>query len=141
MGIFEFISGLVSPLSKLIEQVFPNEVDKMGAKAELLRIQTSFSEKLIDYETKLLDAQSKIIVAEAQSDSWITRSWRPITMLSFTFILIYTWISPAFGLPLVVIPDQLWTVIEIGLGGYVGGRSLEKTVPAIVNALKSKEKT
>ena len=141
MGIFEFISGLMSPISKIVEQVFPNEVDKMGAKAELLKIQTAFSEKLLDYETKLLEGQTKIITAEASSGNWLTSSWRPITMLSFVFIVIYTWISPAFGLAKVDIPPELWTVIQIGLGGYIGGRSLEKTVPAIVEAFKSKEKT
>ena len=38
-----------------------------------------------------------------------------------------------------VIPDQLWTVVQIGLGGYVAGRSLEKTASSVVRVLKSKD--
>ena len=38
-----------------------------------------------------------------------------------------------FSIPVpefMVIPEQVWTLITIGLGGYVGGRSGEKMVKA-----------
>ena len=31
---------------------------------------------------------------------------------------------------------KLWSIVELGLGGYVIGRSVEKIVPAIAGALK-----
>jgi hypothetical protein len=31
---------------------------------------------------------------------------------------------------------KLWNIVEIGLGGYVIGRSAEKTLPRIVEVLK-----
>jgi hypothetical protein len=40
-----------------------------------------------------------------------------------------------FGLQLTV-PDQMWDLIKIGVGGYVVGRSAEKAGPAMVAAFK-----
>jgi len=141
VGIYDFISGLVSPVANLIEHLLPSDVDKMQVKSELLKIQTAFAEKSLAYEQAVLDAQTKIIVAEAQADSWLTRSWRPITMLTFVFMILYTWIAPAFKLPVVQIPSDLWDLIKIGLGGYTVGRSVEKIVPTVMSAMKEKEKT
>ncbi|MEW5890749.1 MAG: 3TM-type holin [Pseudomonadota bacterium] len=34
-----------------------------------------------------LEKSASVVVAEAQSESWITRSWRPITMLTFVGLI------------------------------------------------------
>jgi len=31
---------------------------------------------------------------------------------------------------------KLWDIVQLGLGGYVIGRSVEKVVPAIAGAIK-----
>ena len=54
-------------------------------------------------------------------------------MLSFVFLIMY---SQFTGMP---IPPDLWTVLQIGLGGYLGGRSVEKSVEGVVKVMKSKE--
>jgi len=33
---------------------------------------------------------------------------------------------------------QAWSLLQIGLGGYVVGRSVEKIAPAITSAIKGK---
>ncbi len=135
MNIFKLISSLFSPAAELIDSLHTSADERLRAKAVLLQIQTEVINRTIEYESRLLDAQSSIIVAEAQSDSWLTRSWRPITMLTFVVLIVLSFFTA------VPIPDDLWFVIKLGLGGYVGGRSLEKTVPAVVNALKQREET
>ena len=37
--------------------------------------------------------------------------------------------------------EQAWTLLQIGLGGYVVGRSAEKVTTGITKALKKKEET
>jgi 1,4-dihydroxy-2-naphthoate octaprenyltransferase len=77
-----------------------------------------------------------VIVAEAQSGSWLTRSWRPITMLTFLWLIVsywYGWHAANLSDALV---GELFTIIKIGLGGYVIGRSGEKIAPVIAKALK-----
>ncbi|MCS7280543.1 MAG: hypothetical protein NZ583_02795 [Desulfobacterota bacterium] len=36
--------------------------------------------------------------------------------------------APLFRLPSLEIPPDMWTLLEIGIGGYVVGRSAEKIV-------------
>jgi hypothetical protein len=89
----------------------------------------------------IVEAQSKVLVAEAQSKSWLTASWRPLVMLSFASILIYSFfVGPMFKLPTVPVPDDLWTLMKIGIGGYVGGRSVEKLAEILPRSLKRGKK-
>jgi hypothetical protein len=94
------------------------------------------AQSTVDYESKLLDAKSSIITAEAKSDSWIARNWRPITMLTFLVLIV----CDSFGVLHQPLAPQMWTLLQLGLGGYVVGRSVEKTagplVGAIVTAMK-----
>jgi hypothetical protein len=57
-------------------------------------------------------------------------------MITFGILIVLRWlgwsahgISEAEAL-------KLWGIVEIGLGGYVIGRSAEKTLPRIVEVLK-----
>lgn len=134
MGIFSLISGAIKPLTNLVDELHTSDDERLKAKTILIEIERQLASDYISYESKLVDAKSSIIVAEAQSSSWITRSWRPITMLTFVALIVMSFFSQ------IPIPPDLWFVIKLGLGGYVGGRSLEKTLPAVVGALKAKEK-
>jgi hypothetical protein len=89
----------------------------------------------------IVEAQSKVLIAEAQSKSWLTASWRPLVMLSFASILIYSFfIGPMLELKTVPVPGDLWTLMKIGIGGYVGGRSVEKLAEILPRALKRGKK-
>lgn len=84
---------------------------------------------MIDYEINLNEAKSKIIQSETVG-TWLQRSWRPILMLAFGFILIYEYfISSIFSLPKSNLPEMFWELLNLGLGGYIIGRSAEKIVP------------
>lgn len=85
---------------------------------------------------------ANIVRAEAQSSNWLTTSWRPLTMLVFVALIV----CRMFGVTSVHVPDaeylQLWDLVKLGLGGYVIGRSVEKTagpiVAAVTTAIKGK---
>jgi hypothetical protein len=81
----------------------------------------------INYESKLLESQSKIIESEAKGDSWLQRNWRPLLMVICMFIILNNYVLvPYFGIPVAVLDDHIWTLMEMGVTGYVAGRSLEK---------------
>lgn len=115
-------------LGKVIDNFFPSAEEK--ARAELLKAQvvTEMNASI----QRQIDSQVSVIVAEAQSKSWLTNSWRPILMLSFTAIIVnnyilYPYLSAFWhGAPLLPIPVDLWDLLKIGVGGYVVGRSAEK---------------
>ena len=132
-GPLSFISGLIKPVTGLIDNLHTSDEERLEAKGVLLELQTGLMSQTLAYEQKLAESQASIIVAEATANSWLTRTWRPITMLTFVGLVVW---SQFTGME---IPDDLWFVIKIGLGGYVGGRSLEKSVESIVKAMKAKE--
>jgi hypothetical protein len=111
--------------------------------AKILALQAQHEENLrkmnLDYQTALVTAQAGTIQAEARSDSWLAANWRPILMLTFTFIVAMNYaIIPMAGwfgahaTPLALPPD-MWDLLKIGIGGYIVGRSGEK----ITRSLKS----
>lgn len=131
------LGGLFEVGAKLIDRLFPDQVARDKAKVELLTMQANG-------ELEELKVRMSVIVAEAQSDSWLASNWRPLTMLSFVFIIFNNWVLypyfKAFGLPVIYleVPVNVWDIIEIGLGGYVVGRSGEKIASSVAEVLKKK---
>ena len=90
------------------------------------RFKNILTDIVLKYNAQVIQAQSEILKTE-MTGNWLQRSWRPIIMLSFGFIILYYYfLSPVFGLPGIDLPDRFWSLLEIGLGGYVIGRSVEK---------------
>jgi len=80
--------------------------------------------------------QTEIIVAEAKGN-WIQRSWRPILMLAFGFIVIYVkFLAPLFDLTIPELENEFWNLLQIGIGGYVIGRTGEKMMKSYSDTKK-----
>ncbi len=80
--------------------------------------------------------RASIITAEAQGESWLQRNWRPLLMLNFAALITARWLG--YGAPNLT-PDlelKLLDIVQIGVGGYVIGRSVEKVAPHIANAMR-----
>lgn len=111
--------------SKLIDRFFPDPAEAATKKMELFALQQKG--ELVEMESAM-----RVIVAEAKSDHFIVAAWRPITMLVFVFIIANTYIIyPYLSLfwpdaPSTPIPESLWDLLKIGIGGYVAGRTGEK---------------
>ncbi len=79
-------------------------------------------QRVFMYEQATLEAKAKIIHAEASSKHWLTANWRPITMLTFLVLVV----GDSLGFLPNDLNEEAWFLLEIGLGGYVVGRSGEK---------------
>ena len=132
-GPLGFIGKILEPVTGLVDKLHTSDDERLEAKAVLLQLQTALMTQTLDYEKQLANAQRDIIVSEAQANSWLTRTWRPITMLTMVALIVVAQFTE------MEIPPDLWFVIKLGLGGYVGGRSVEKSVSSVVKAMKSKE--
>jgi hypothetical protein len=132
MGWFDLVSGIFKPIADVIDHVLPSGDAKIQLQQKMLEAQMQAASQTMDYEKQLLDAQSKIIQAEANSQSWIARNWRPITMLTFLALVVcdsFNWLPNRLA-------EQAWELLKIGLGGYVIGRSAEKVAVPIMTAFK-----
>ena len=128
MGLVNFDLGDVGSLFKDIREAITGKaIDDPNKKAELLM-------KLEQAEQATQQLQAKVIATEASSEHWITSAWRPITMLVFVAIIANNYILvpyfQSFGLhiPSLVLNNQMWDLLKIGIGGYIVGRSAEKVV-------------
>jgi hypothetical protein len=110
---------------KIIDKIWPDPAKAAEAKTKLFELQQAG-------ELKELDSAMQIITAEAKSEHFLVSAWRPITMLTFVFIvannyIIYPYLSLFWdNAPMLEIPPDLWDLLKIGIGGYVAGRTGEK---------------
>ena len=114
---------------KLIDRLWPSPEDAAKAKLQLFEMAQKG-------ELTELSARADIIKQEAASESWLASSWRPITMLTFTSLIVARWFGIAAPNLSVEEYLKLWDIVQLGLGGYVMGRSAEKVLPTIANILK-----
>jgi len=127
MNFFKLIGSIFTPLAELVDNVHTSDEERLQIKQKMFELQVQAFNKAEEYETALLKAKSTIITAEAQSSSWVASNWRPITMLTFLGLVV----MDSFGVLSTPLAPQAWTLLQIGLGGYVVGRSAEKVTKVI----------
>jgi len=134
-GVLEKIADVAMQTARLAAE---RKISEEEARA---RIASSAYELL----AREAEAARDVIVAEARSESWLTRNWRPMVAISFALVvLFYALILPVavgwFGLPPVKVGDVLlgWVMqaVMLALGGYIGGRSAEKIARIIMTGKK-----
>lgn len=133
-GLWDFIAGpatsLVDSVGGVIDNLHTSDDEKNEAKRKLAQIERGFYGQVVEADTEWVKAQASVIQAEANSQSWLARNWRPILMLVFTYIIAHNFvIAPMFSIEAVEIPPNMWDLIKIGIGGYVIGRTTEKILP------------
>ena len=132
MGLSDLVSGLFKPITDVIDHLTVSGEDKAKIQLAIVTGQIAAAQSTMDYERQLLDGQQKVVAAEASSSSWLTASWRPITMLTFLSLVV----CDSFGWLHSPLAPQAWTLLQIGLGGYTIGRSVEKLVPTVIGVMK-----
>ena len=123
------IPALLPILSKVAGNLFPDAEAKAKAESEMALA-------LLASQKELETAAAGIVRAEASSSNWLASSWRPVVMLTFAGLIVARW----FGWAAPNLSEaeylKLWDIVELGLGGYVIGRSAEKILPGVAQALK-----
>jgi len=121
---------LLPAITSILDKVIPDPKAKAEAQLKLLELAQSGA-------LKELDASMQVVVAEAKSEHILTATWRPITMLTFVAIIannyiLYPYISLFWAdAPLLDIPNQMWALLNIGIGGYVVSRGAEKVAKTL----------
>ena len=119
------IAALIPAITAIIGKV----VDKaVPDKAEAERLKAELTMQLLQLNRDELKSASSIILAEAQGGSWLQRNWRPMLMVWFAGLVGAYW----FGFTPENLHEssinELFNLVQIGVGGYIVGRSGEKIV-------------
>lgn len=121
---------LQGPVSQILDKHIADRQTRDKLAAEL-------QQSLLDQMAKEQEAQASVIIAESKSEHWLTANWRPLLMMMLMgFLLLVGLVIPMLDLLAghaipyhprwADLPQGFWEFLSIGMGGYIGGRSLEK---------------
>lgn len=117
---------------QVAKNLFPDPADE----AKRLETQNQFQLAVMQQAQAIEQAAAEIVKTEAASGHWLAANWRPLLMLVFGGLIVARW----FGWAAPNLSEaeylKLWDIVQLGLGGYVIGRSVEKVVPAIAEAVR-----
>ncbi|MCX4290998.1 MAG: 3TM-type holin [Odoribacter sp.] len=111
----KLLSGLIGEIGGVVNTLSVSSKEKKRIEAELLQAVNK-------HEEELNRSRAAIIRSETQGN-WLQRSWRPVVMLVFAVIVLA---GTFWELPILADTSRFWDLLEIGIGGYVIGRSAEK---------------
>jgi hypothetical protein len=135
--LLNMVTGLMNgPVTKALDAFVKDQELRRKLESEL---QT----KLTDHLGKAQELEQAIILAEIKSEHWLTRSWRPLLMLTLLgFIVFVGLVIPVLDMILgkpvsfnprwQALPSQFWDFLSVGVGGYIGGRTLEKVAGQVI---------
>ena len=128
-AIASFVSSLFAPAQAIISKVVTSDHERLELANELATIQSKVQDRLIELQEKALEADVKIREAELNSSSWLSSNWRPITVLT-CFVLI---VLSSFNL--CKLDPKILDIFQYLIGGYAGGRTIEKVTASISDAI------
>jgi len=133
--------GAVAPLAKILFSTIEKSVPDKDLQEKL---KSQLQTQLLQSNTAELQAAAKIVEAEAKA-GWFAASWRPLLMYVLIFILVWNYVlGPVIlfffkAVITIQLPGDVWTLLQIGLGGYVVGRSAESVARTMANRPANKE--
>lgn len=135
-GAAQLAMGLMhGPVMKVLEAYVGDLELRRKLAAEL-------EQQALSYVSRTAELGAGVVMAEVQSEHWLSRNWRPMLMvLLMGFLVVIGLLLPLADLlagrtiPFAprwhLLPEGFWQFLTVGMGGYIGGRSLEKVAGAI----------
>lgn len=119
---------LVSATGNVLDNLITNPEERLKARQAI-------GEAIMGRLNELASYQRDILNTELQGTK-LQRNWRPLVMLAFASIIVYHYfLQPLLGfwwqVPAIELPERFWGLLELGLGGYVIGRSIEKVATTV----------
>lgn len=128
--------GMIPVIGKIIEKGLDVVDSFVEDKDEANKLKSALQQRMLvqnhDENIKMIEAQMEIVLAETRGH-WLQRNWRPLLMLVVIGILANNYVIAPYitlffpGKSIILeLPGGLWALLNVGVGGYVAGRSAEK---------------
>lgn len=117
------IQNLIAPLTSLIGKAIDNVIPD---KTQAAKLKADITAQALAMAESELKGAVQIITAEAQGESWLQRNWRPVVMLWFAGLVGAHWLGLTAPNLTEAVVVGLLNIVQVGIGGYVVGRSGEK---------------
>lgn len=105
----DFIGKIFEPAANLIDEIHVSDEERGKLQLEIAKVQAGIHKE-----------STKLMTAEANSDHFLVAAWRPLCALVLFGLILLD------GFKFVDAPPQVYSLAELFLGVYGGGRSLEK---------------
>jgi hypothetical protein len=125
------MSALITALAPIVGDLVGRLVPDSSKNSDIER---EIKLALLEHTDSLENIRGEIVLAEAKSTNWLTSSWRPLLMMVVIAIIACNFllfpIIRIFYPEMITLelPSELWSLLQIGVGGYVVGRSGEKMI-------------
>jgi len=127
--------GAIAPLAKILFNTIEKSVPDKDLQAKL---KADLQTQLLQSNTQEHQSAGRSVEAEVNA-GWFAFSWRHLLMYVLIFILIWNYVLGPVLLFFfkasitITLPGDVWTLLQIGLGGYVVGRSAESVARTMAN--------
>lgn len=129
------ILALLAPIfSDLIKRIFPDPTKQAEAQQQMQQLLNQAQIEANKKEMALNENKKDIITTEMNVGKWAGQ-WRSYLMMVCIAIVGYNWIVVSLlnaflkplGLPIeaLSVPPELWTLVTVGLGGYIGKETMQ----------------
>lgn len=121
------IGGLITKVLDIIDKNVEDKDLATKLKAEMMQ-------NAMTQEYNLEAKRADVIMTEMKGASWLQQSWRPILMLTIVGIIFNNYVLFPYlhmftdKATMLQLPSELYTLLTVGVGGYIVGRSGEKMV-------------
>lgn len=127
MSVFSWIGDIFDPISKTIDDLHFSGEEKGEAQAKMAELKNKLAEieakvatRTLDFQSQLVEANSKIAVAEQMHGNFLSKSWRPLCSFG-CFIMI-----SLMGFGVIPFNVYLFGFYSGFVGVYIPARSWEK---------------
>jgi len=133
------VGDVVDSLGDAADDLFTSDQERQKAKRLMKKVEVRLEQKMLEVKQQLVKQRGSVLEKEVQGESWYQRAWRPFTMVVFVGVIVAHWFGVAGTHLDPAIQEWLYKVIQLGLGGYVFGRSAEKIAPHARDAITGRK--
>lgn len=133
MSFLSILPAILGPISEILTRLIPDPNKRIELENEITKA-------MLSNQASMLDAMKSVMVADAQSEGWLTRNARPLTVVWGLSML--TWLgvlAPSLGIgneaisAIKQVPSDLWNLVTVGIGAYILGKSGEAIASSVSN--------
>ncbi len=129
----------IGPIIQAATEVIGRFIPDPNKKAE---VELELTKALLSNQQSIYDAMKTVMAADAASESWLTRNARPIVVMwgltTITWIVLTAFIDAIFDTHVLsptlnsisAVPDQLWNIVMVGIGGYILAKGVTDGIAA-----------
>jgi len=125
-------ANIIPVIGPFIDKVLGIVDKSIEDKTLSVKLKTELINEAIKFDSDIETRKTEIITTEMKGENVLQKSWRPILMLVIIAIIANNYLFAPYvqifwGRSVMLnLPPELYSLLTIGVGGYIMGRSGEK---------------